>query len=212
MFVQHVDNGQPGTHSPGLRTSWWSRRYQDGQDNEDEESKEDDSSDLDSDYTLPPSPYSDFSDSPNSQKCVRCYFPRPLSFYSNSRKTCDPCRSYNRRFWREKEDHIELLLRTCEQYDRRASVFDPLHFLTPTSLKDISKSQANHCVYCGCSYGRKFEVDRIKGHIGHTQDNCVLCCAGCRQLRQDMDYSFDEFMVLRNEDPRVVFRLLEATQ
>ena len=69
------------------------------------------------------------------------------------------------------------------------------HSITKERLLDLLDEQKGLCYYCGKAmplsfFGVKFHpdspsVDRVRQDIGYVEDNVVVCCIRCNELKAD---------------------------
>jgi hypothetical protein len=67
-------------------------------------------------------------------------------------------------------------------------------YITNITGIDLLTAKNSPCVYCGYT---ATGFDRIDNKLGHTKENCVICCKECNVARMD-NFTHEEMFIIGN--------------
>ena len=126
--------------------------------------------------------------------CQRCRTYRvPSSFFKNNRemKTCTVCREKEKLRRALPKNRSTQWVNSSKAHDLQKDRYDPENHVDRPFLEALITSSPT-CYYNDCAVTLQYleyqgdlgTLERINNNIGHTKDNCVICCLSCNFSRK----------------------------
>ena len=147
--------------------------------------------------------------------CSICNIEKPISkeyFHIDKcskdgfRNQCKKCRNkqiQNDRF----KDFYKYKINSCKKIDKRKNIYNEETIIDKDYCIFLENKQNNKCYYCEIEMtknpnftditGNKknISIERLDNNLAHINENCVLCCWNCNNIRKD-NYTSEEFQFL----------------